>query len=388
MNSLHRPSAFALSIVFVSLLFGGCGDEAEREELPQGASVIQTPDSWPQLLIPEDNPATAEKIELGRHLFYDTKLSGNETQSCASCHLQELSFTDGRGVAEGSTGDITDRGAMNLANIGYASVLNWGNPLTKTLEEQALGPMFGEDPVELGLTGMEDELLRRLSEDPQYPLMFEEAFPDDSDPINLGNITKALATFQRSLISSNSPVDRFFAGDDDAITEQELTGLTIFFGERAECFHCHGGFNFSDSTAHEGQAFDQTAFHNNGLYNVGGTGAYPERNNGVFEVSQVEADRGRFKAPTLRNIAVTAPYMHDGSLATLEDVLDHYERGGTLTEDGPNAGDGALHPNKSQFVNGIDDFTAEDRAALLAFLNALTDEEFLTNPAHSDPFER
>ena len=116
---------------------------------------------------------------------------------------------------------------MNLANVGYASTLTWGNPIIKTLEEQALGPMFGEDPVELGLAGLEDDLVQRLKDDPQYPLMFEDAFPNDADPINLDNITKAIATFERSLISSNSPVDRFFDGDEDALTAQELSLIHI-----------------------------------------------------------------------------------------------------------------------------------------------------------------
>jgi cytochrome c peroxidase len=336
---------------------------------------------------------SATKVELGRFLFYDTKLSGNQTQSCGSCHRQELAFTDELAQAEGSTGEIHPRSSMSVANAGYAASLTWANPAVVRLEEQALVPMFGEDPVELGLSGMEDELLRRMRDDERYPEMFAEAFPRASDPISLDSITKAIAAFQRQLTSFNSKFDGWNAGDTTALTESAQRGMALFFGgtseagvpDALECFHCHGGFLLSQAADHEGNAFNQQTFINNGLYNLDSDGSYPTGNEGLFDLTDDPADKGKFKPPSLRNIAVTAPYMHDGSIATLEEVVDHYARGGRLTEDGEFAGDGKDNPNKSSFLNGFV-ITEQEKQDLLAFLHALTDETLLNNPAYSDPF--
>lgn len=328
---------------------------------------------------------SSAKVELGRMLFYDVRLSGNKTQSCGSCHKQELAFTDGLAQPKGSTGQLHPRSSMGLTNIAYASTITWANPLLESLEEQALLPMFGTDPVELGLADKEDELISRLKADEFYPKMFKDAFGGAGE-INLDHITKAIGAFERSLISFDSPYDRYIAGDRDAMTESAKRGMGLFFSEKTECFHCHGGFNFSDAVDHDGKAFNERPFHNNGLYSLDAVGTYPEPNQGLFEFSGDLKDMGRFKAPTLRNIEVTAPYMHDGSIATLEDVVDHYARGGRLIEEGDNAGDGSKNPHKSQFVQGFV-LSDEERVDLLAFLKSLTDQTFLTNPKHADPFQ-
>jgi len=343
------------------------------------------PPGFPVPRVPEDNPMTYEKIELGRHLFYNSLLSENRTQHCGSCHLQEFGFSDPNPLATGSTGEIHPRGSMSLANVAYANTLTWANPLMHTLEDQMLVPLFGEDPVELGLSSQET-LIARVKED-DVSLMFPAAFPDDDDPITLKNITRAIASFQRRLISGDSPYDRYQQGDSGAMTASARRGMDLFFSEKFECFHCHGGFSMADSVTHEGLVFESVTFHNNGLYNVGGFGMYPEGNGGVFEITGVLEDSGRFKAPTLRNIALTAPYMHDGSLETLDDVLDHYARGGTLTQDGPTAGDGALNRFKSEFVNGFE-MSEQEREDLLAFLEALTDQTFISNRDLANPFGR
>ncbi|MGB5193510.1 MAG: MbnH family di-heme enzyme, partial [Polyangiales bacterium] len=306
-------------------------------------------------------------------------------------HQQELAFTDGLAQAEGSTGEVHPRNSMMLANAGYAASLTWANNILDELEEQALVPMFGETPVELGMAGMEDELLRRMREDERYPNLFAEAFPTDEDPIVLGNITKAIGAFQRQLTSFNSKYDRWTLGDRTALNESEQRGLALFLGEKLECFHCHGGFLFSQASDHEQNTFDQKAFMNNGLYNLDEDGSYPRDNEGLYDMTFDPADKGKFKPPSLRNIAVTAPYMHDGSIATLEEVIDHYARGGRLVPEGTLidgqdvSGDGRNNPNKSAFIEGFD-LSEQERQDLLAFLRALTDEEFLTNPAYSDPF--
>ena len=348
-------------------------------------SPLVPPPGFPQPRIPADNPVTPAKIELGRYLFYDTRLSGNKTQSCASCHKQELAFTDGLPVGVGSTGEHHIRGAMSLANVAYTSTLTWANPALAALEKQVLVPLFGETPVELGLSGQEDVLLSRLAADPRYPPMFAAAYPDSAAGISLDGVVKAIATFQRTLLSGRSPYDRYFIDhDESALSDSAKRGKDLFFGERLECFHCHGGFAFSDAVIDVNTTLDETSYQNNGLYNLGGDGSYPAGNQGIYEFTHKPEDKGRFRAPTLRNVALTAPYMHDGSLATLDDVLDHYARGGTLTASGPNAGDGKDNPNKSLFLRGFT-LTAQERQDVLEFLRSLTDSEFIRDSRFSDP---
>lgn len=335
------------------------------------------PENFPLPRVPEDNPMSWEKVELGRFLFYDVRLSGNQTQSCASCHDQAIAFADARPLAVGSTGEVHPRNSMSLTNVAYASTLTWANPLLGELAEQALVPMFGESPVELGLAGMEDDLFARLRADTRYRRLFREAYPETEGQVDLVSIVNALAAFQRTLVSGNSPLDRWALGlDDNAISNSAIRGIDLFFGERLECFHCHGGFNFSDSVMHDGSVFIESAFHNNQLYNLDGEGAYPPDNQGVFAISNLPDDMGRFKAPTLRNIALTAPYMHDGSLATLSDVLDHYASGG--------APDIPVRL-KSGFVRGFT-LSEQEKTDVLAFLESLTDETFVRDDRFADPF--
>lgn len=348
------------------------------------------PAGYPKPAVPGDNPMTAEKVALGRHLFYDTRLSGNETFSCASCHLQSRAFTDGLALAVGSTGEVHPRGSMSVVNAGYLNTLTWANPLQTDLEQQAMVPMFGETPVELGLSGLEDELFARLEAEPRYDALFAAAFPDDAsrqgEPlVSLYTVTRAIAAFQRSIISYRTPYDRYTYGGQDVLTDAQKRGRELFFSEKLECFHCHGGFNFSDSVSHEGTQIKETMFHNTGLYNIGGTGAYPEGNTGVHEITGDASDMGRFRAPTLRNIAVTAPYMHDGSIATLSEVLDHYAAGGRTIASGPNAGNGSLNPFKSELILGFQ-ITPEEKADVIAFLESLTDEALLTDERWTNPW--
>ena len=201
----------------------------------------------------------------------------------------------------------------------------------------------------------------------------------------MGNISKAVASFERSLISANSPYDRYQSGDEEALSASAQRGMELFFSETLECFHCHGGSNFSDSVVSPDFPFNEKHFHNNGMYNLDEDGRYPEHQ-GAYELTQKAKDIGLFKAPTLRNIAVTAPYLHDGSVATLEELVDLYAAGGRLIEEGALSGDGREHPNKSTFIAGFE-LSADERADLIAFLKALTDESFLKNPKLSSPFD-
>ncbi len=345
------------------------------------------PPGFPAPRVPTDNPMNAAKVSLGRHLFYDLRLSSDKTMSCATCHVQEFAFSDPRPHPMGVTGEPHPRGSMSLANAGYAAVLTWANPMHRRLENQALVPMFGETPVEMGLAGMEGKVIERLTAEPRYQTLFPAAFPGDTTPISIPNVTRALAAFQRTLISGRSPYDRFQAGDASAMSPAAQRGFELFNSERLECFHCHGGFNFSGSTDFEGKGLVEIEFHNNGLYNLDGNGAYPTSNPGIHEITGNPDDMGRFKAPTLRNIEVTGPYMHDGSLGSLDEVVEHYRRGGTLIERGPNAGDGAESPLKSPFVPGFR-LSDTEKADLIAFLISLTDRAFLNDPRFSDPWPK
>lgn len=343
--------------------------------------------AWtPAPLEPQGNPTTAAKVELGRRLFYDTRLSRNGTLACASCHLQERAFTDGRATSPGVDGDMTPRNAMTLANVGYAPVLTWANPLLKTLEQQALVPLTGQEPVELGLAGMDAAVAARLNSQAVYRSLFAQAFPEVRGDVSLATITRALAAFQRTLISVRSPYDRYrYEGEIDAVSEAVIRGEALFFSERLECHHCHNGLHFSDTVLHERNRLGEIAFHNTGLYNIDGHGAFPTNNTGLASVTGRAQDMGRFKAPSLRNVAVTAPYMHDGSIATLPEVIDHYAAGGRTIDSGPHAGVGRDNPLKSSFVPGFT-ISERERDDLIAFLEALTDEEFLHDPRHSNPW--
>nr|WP_189767307.1 MbnH family di-heme enzyme [Thalassotalea marina] len=340
------------------------------------------PKGFPLPQVPADNAMTTERVALGRKLFYDTNLSANQTQSCASCHQQQYGFGENSATSVGSTGQVHRRNSQALVNVAYNKTLTWAHDGITAIEQQVLLPMFGEEPVELGITGHEQQVLARFKTK-EYQSLFEQAYPDED--ISFLLISKALASFVRSLISLNAPFDDYaYRGQDNAISESALRGMNLFFSEKFECHHCHGGFNFTQSTSHEQQVIDRRPFHNTGLYFIEQEGGYPKKDIGLAEVSGIERDNGRFRAPTLRNIERTAPYMHDGSLATLEQVIDFYAAGGRLLTSGKFAGDGRNNPLKSQFVRGIE-MTEQEKQDLLAFLLTLTDEQFLTNPAHAAP---
>jgi cytochrome c peroxidase len=346
-----------------------------RWDLPKGFS---TP------AVPADNPMSEAKVRLGRYLFYDAWLSVNGGQACASCHRQELAFTDGRAAAVGTTGQSHPRSAMSLVNVAYSAVLTWSDPSVRSLEKQALIPLLSEDPVEMGMGGHEQAAIGQLRGEGVYRELFPQAFPADhavkqgarADPFTLANAAKALAAFERTIISARSPYDRYhLGGERDAISDSAKRGEVLFYSEPvAGCYRCHSGPNFSDGE-----------FHNTGLYNVKGAFSYPWPNLGIYRRTKNPSDVGKFRTPGLRNIALTAPYMHDGSVATLEEVLDHYAAGGRTIADGPYAGCGHDNPHKDPRIGGIE-LTAQNRVDLLAFLRSLTDTELTRDPRFADPW--
>lgn len=363
------------------LLFAACVEEPAAPE----PWVWELPAGFPEPHVPADNPMSAAKVELGRHLFYDKRLSHNQTMACASCHEQARAFTDGLAKGEGSTGHALPRGAMSLANVGYLSIYTWANPKLADLEAQALVPIFADFPLELGTQQDTPAILRRFTDDPDYPALFAAAFPEDDDPVTIDRIVQAISSFERTLISGNTPYDRYVqTGDETAMSAAARRGMALFFSERAECYHCHAGPNFSTSFRSATTDAGPPDFQNNGLYALDAAGAYPTGNGGLYEFTGDPRDQGKFRVPTLRNIALTAPYMHDGSITTLAEVVEHYAAGGRLTAEGPLAGDGRLNPNKSTLVRPFE-ITAEERADMVAFLESLTDETFVTDERFAPP---
>ena len=315
------------------------------------------------------------KVRLGRRLFYDTRLSGNGTFACASCHKQALAFTDGLAHALGSTGQAHPRSAMSLANVAFNASYGWADGRARMLEAQMAVPMFNEHPIEMGLKGNEAAIVARVAGDRSDAALFAAAFPGETTPVTLDNIVKAIASFERTLVSAGSPLDRYLYRDDrTAMTPEAQRGMALFFSDRLACARCHSGFNLSGPTIHQGSVAVAPSFHNTGLYNLDGRGSYPAIDRGIFDITHAPSDMGRFRAPTLRNIAVTAPYMHDGSIPTLEAAVAHYATGGIKS------------PVKSPRLKGFE-ITPQEIADLIAFLRSLTDEGFLTNKEFAKPIE-
>jgi cytochrome c peroxidase len=311
---------------------------------------------------------SSAKVELGRRLFHETRLSSTGQYACVSCHRPELAFTDGRPRAVGATGEVAKHGAMSLANVAYNPVFTWSDARVRSLESQMRQPLFNEHPVEMGLKGGAPAAVRTLSAEAAYRDLFSAAFADDPTPISMDNVIKAIAAFERSLISGRSPFDRYVFDDDPtALSEPEKRGMALFFSARSGCAQCHSGFNFSGPVSYEGHEEKGASFANTGLYDAHGRGSYPVNDRGLVEVTHRAADMGKFRVPTLRNVELTAPYMHDGSLATLDEVIDHYARGGHKSAHQ----DPRIHPLR---------LSQAERADLVAFLRSLTDREFVADP--------
>jgi cytochrome c peroxidase len=323
--------------------------------------------------IPANNPMTTAKVELGRYLFYERRLSGNGTQACGSCHIQRLAFTDGRGRAVGSTGQVHPRGSMSLVNVAYSKTLTWSNPNLTTLEDQMRVPMFGTKPVELGLEPDGARFLRLARTDKRYQELFRRAYPSDAHAFTIENVIRAIACFARTIISARSDWDADwrqvqhlygFRRDSSKTSEEARRGEFLFFGDRLSCARCHGGNNFNSTFSNENKPQIGAAFHNNGM---------PLGQPGLNEYTRSPQDLGKFKAPTMRNIELTAPYMHDGSLPSLESVIDHYAKGGSHS------------PTQSPLVHGFT-LSKQERNDLIAFLRSLTDVEVTRDPRFSDPW--
>jgi cytochrome c peroxidase len=281
--------------------------------------------------VPVDNPLTPAKVELGRRLFYDADLSADGTMACATCHEQKHAFAEGNATHPGVSGEPGRRNVPGLANVGWLSPLTFANPRQKTLEMQIAVPVLGTHPVEMGMNGREDEIATRLDRDPCYRAMFARAFPTSGDKIDLALVSKAIASFERTLVSYGSAFDR------GRLSPAARTGLALF---KRDCAACHAGVNFTDLAYHR---FDADDAH--------------RQDQGLAELTGQAGDAARFRTPSLRNVALTGPWWHDGSARSLPEVIRRH---------------GRMYP-------------AAQETQLLAFLDALSDRGFVTDQQYSLP---
>lgn len=352
-------------IVVFSLIFNGCvKDKVVYQVTPYNLNI---PDHFPQMQIPDDNPMTKEGVELGRKLFYETRLSRDNSISCSSCHLPENGFSDPNKFSIGVDGAIGRRQSMALVNLGWQQFFFWDGR-AQTLEDQIFEPI--RDPVEMDFNWL--DAVSRLKQDVDYRNMFYKAF--DVEEFDSTHVSKAIAQFLRTMISSRSKYDVMYKERSDIplnnwekdvinneVTQQEWNGFDLFFSLLGgDCLHCH-----------DGALMQVNLFSNNGL------DATFEDDLGRYEVTGNPMDKGRFKAPTLRNIELTAPYMHDGRFTTLEEVVAHYSFGVIESE--------TIDPMMEFSHQGGVQLDPEEQAQLVAFLKTLTDWDFINNPKFQPP---
>lgn len=344
-----------LFIVITSgLLFSACNKDKDPVFEPMGPEAydLVIPAGFPPMNIPVNNPLTKHGVALGRKLFYDPILSGDNTMSCGTCHVQEYGFTDrGFALSTGIDGLTGTRNSMPIMNLGWDRRFFWDGGASD-LESQSIDPIL--NPLE-----MHEDLgnaLEELNNHPEYPALFQFVFGET--PIKTVHVMKAIAQFERTLISGNSKYDKYLRGES-SLTTQELLGMEVFTAfDKGDCAHCHV----------LGSTFTDYEFKNNGLDSV-----YADE--GRFRITFNPDDVGKFKTPSLRNIEVTGPYMHDGRFSTLAEVIEHYNSGF------------AEHPNLDPLIaeHQRNRLTQEEKQALEDFLLTLTDHDFLTNPAFAAP---
>ena len=311
---------------------------AKRETITSGKYTLELPLGLQAdaVYIPESNPLSSEKIALGRLLYFEKRLSKNNSMSCATCHHPYHGFAEPSATSEGVGGTFGKRNAPTVINRLFSKEQFWDGRAAD-LEEQAHGPLT--NPIEMAMPS-HDEVVARLKAVPGYGPVFEKAF--GTPEVTMERVAQAIASYERTVVSGNSPYDRFLAGDKDALSPSAVRGLALFNG-KANCQTCHAGFNFTDES-----------YHNLG---VGMGGSDPDL--GRYTVTKAESEKGAFKTPTLRNVAQTPPYMHDGSEATLRAVVDFYNRGGR-----PN-------PNLAKEIKPLG-LTPQEATDLVAFMEALT----------------
>ena len=353
-----------LFLLFGMALLSCSEDDNPVTEEPFTATPynLEVPNKFPEPFIPEDNPMTVEGIALGRHLFYEKKLSRDNSMSCGTCHLQQRAFTDATPTSTGVRGQNGRRKAMALFNLAWQQNFFWDGRVS-TLEEQALHPIL--DPLEFDNTL--DEVVRRLEQDTMYQRMFKDAF--GTEEVNPDRIGKAIAQFERTMVSANSKFDRVVRlNTGEQFTPAEQRGFELFTNEEGDCFHCHG---------HRETGYLMGSFGKDLQFANNGTKSDYSNDEGLAEVTGSALDVGKFKIPSVRNAELSFPYMHDGGIPTLDSLVGFYNFGG---HNHPN-----VDPNMKAAGEGRQ-WTAGQRKDLEAFIRTLTDFEFLRDSAFSDPF--
>lgn len=330
-----------LYYLLLMLVLVSCREDEEIEPL-HFPTLMEIPEGFPEVVHPEGNEFTKARWELGKRLFFDNLMSVDSSISCASCHQANLAFSDNVDFSLGAVEEIGTRNSPSLANVAYQPYLTREGGVP-TLEMQVLIPIQEHNEFNFNIV----LIAEKLKDDSTYVKMAQDAYDRELDAFV---ITRSIACFERSLLSGESSYDQYqYHGETSALSAAALRGMDLFFSTKTNCSKCHSDFNFTNY-----------AFENNGLYEV-----YAD--DGRFRLTGVEPDRALFKVPSLRNIELTAPYMHDGSLQTLVEVIDHYQSGGKN------------HPQKSDLIQAMD-LTEIEKDDLLQFLKSLTDEAFISNP--------
>jgi cytochrome c peroxidase len=348
-------------LIFIARVFTRCNFPAEKKEI-----------------------ARESLTELGRYLFFDRRLSINNTRSCGTCHNPAFAFTDGYKRSLGAFADMHQRNTQPVFNLSYFKYLTSADSSIHLAEQQMSNPLFNQHPVEMGLTGNEAAILKRLEQDSLYTKLFANSFPGKKNHITVQNIITAISSFIYTIVSDQSAYDAYLKGDTTALSSTEKRGMQLFFSKELKCAACHGGFNFSTPLVRNIKG-DTVFFFNTGLYNTDTKGSYPAYDPGLYQHTKQPGDMGAFRVPTLRNLAFTAPYLHDGSAETLEEVISIYENGGRNLTEGEYKGNGRKNIYKHSLITGFK-LNSQQRKELIGFLLSLSDSSVLTNPAYANPF--
>ncbi len=320
------------------------------------------------------------KIELGRYLFFDRRLSVNNTRSCATCHNPQFAFTDGYRRSLGVFADLHQRNTQPLFNLAYLKYFTAADSTLHSPLQQMENPLLNDHPAEMGVKGNEEKILQKIKADENYRHFFSSVKTE----ISWAGIKKFISLFINSISSTNSPYDKFKQGDSTALTASQKRGMQLFFSAELKCATCHGGFNFSTPSITDEKA-DTVYYFNTGLYNTDGKGAYPAYDEGLYQFTKNKTDMGKFRVPSLRNLAFTAPYFHDGSAASLTEVINSYAGGGRKINEGIYKGDGSKNLYKHPLISGFS-ISEADKKNLISFLQSLSDTSFIINPAYQNPF--
>ena len=347
---------FIVGIIIISNYFTACKNNFTQKEIVQN------------------------QIELGRHLFFDRRLSVNNTRACATCHNPNFAFTDGYKRSLGAFADLHQRNTQPLFNLTYLKYYTAADSTIHSTVQQMDKPLFNTHNIEMGAAGHEAEILERIKKDKQYKILFANAGYEN----NWQNIKKAISMFEESIVSFESPYDKFLDGDTNAISANAKNGMKLFFSASTNCSSCHGGKNFSTAAVKTDTENDMQYF-NLGLYNLNSNGDYPAYDKGLMELTKKKEDMGKFRVPSLRNLAFTAPYFHDGSAASLLDVVEHYATSGRNTTEGIYKGNGSESKLKHSLIKGFK-ISTNEKLDLIAFLISLSDSNFIKNKIYQNPF--